>query len=85
MVPGMTERERRTADEQRLAWLADAALGPTRQPTAAVGLARSREFKPQTVCRRLLVLALSLRGLGKRFPSRTAPRVPHAAIEQMTA
>ena len=32
MVPGMTERERRAADLQRLAWLADAIVGPTRLP-----------------------------------------------------
>jgi hypothetical protein len=30
MVPGMTERDRRIADMQRLAWLADATVGPTR-------------------------------------------------------
>ncbi len=28
VVTGMIERERRTADVQRLAWLADATLGP---------------------------------------------------------
>jgi hypothetical protein len=30
MVPGLSERERRAADVQRLEWLADAVLGPTR-------------------------------------------------------
>ena len=30
MVPGMTERERLAADVRRLAWLAEAAIGPTR-------------------------------------------------------
>ena len=30
MVPGMTERERLAADARRLAWLADATLGPAR-------------------------------------------------------
>jgi hypothetical protein len=30
MVPGMTERERRVADLQRLEWLADAVVGPAR-------------------------------------------------------
>jgi hypothetical protein len=28
MVPGMTERDRRIADVQRLEWLADAVVGP---------------------------------------------------------
>jgi hypothetical protein len=32
VVPGMTERERRAADLQRLAWLADAIVGPTGLP-----------------------------------------------------
>jgi hypothetical protein len=30
MVPGLSERERRAADVQRLKWLADAVLGPAR-------------------------------------------------------
>ena len=30
MVPGLSERERRAADVQRLEWLADAVLGPAR-------------------------------------------------------
>ena len=30
MVPGMTERERHAAEMRRIAWLADAALGPAR-------------------------------------------------------
>jgi hypothetical protein len=30
MVPGLSERERLATDVQRLEWLADAVLGPTR-------------------------------------------------------
>jgi len=37
MVPGMTERDRLAADVHRLAWLADATLGPARIGTAAQG------------------------------------------------
>ena len=54
MVPGMTERERLAADVRRIAWLADATLGPARigrqlsvpsttstvRPTLPVGLWR---------------------------------------------
>jgi hypothetical protein len=42
MVPGMTERERRAAELQRLEWLADATLGPARLPDVTRG-DRSRE------------------------------------------
>ena len=35
MVPGMTERDRRIADAQRLEWLADAVVGPARMSNAS--------------------------------------------------
>ena len=85
MVPGMTERERCAAGLRLLAWLADATRGLTHQATAAVGLPRSHELEPQTVCRRAFALALRLRGPGRRFQLRAAARAPYAATKQMTA
>jgi hypothetical protein len=43
VVPGMTERDRRAADLQRLEWLADAALGPTRTLGTTRGDKRKRK------------------------------------------
>jgi hypothetical protein len=84
MVPGMTERERCAADAQRLAWLADATLGPTLPRTAAVGLPRSPEFETRTVYRRILALILSPRGFGSRLQPRAASRAIHSAMQPIT-
>jgi hypothetical protein len=81
----MTERERRAADVQRLAWLADGPPGLTRQPIAVIGLSRLPELETRPVCRRVVALALSLRGLGRRVQLGATRRAPYATIEQMTA
>lgn len=53
MVPGMTERERRIADAQRLSWLAEARIGPAphRQlhAVAGVGVLWRRRAMPSFV------------------------------------
>jgi hypothetical protein len=76
MVPGMTERERRIADMQRLAWLADATLGPTR-----IGFSSAEPASPKP--RFALPIALwrhglsSARVLGQRIRL-TQPSTRHA-------
>lgn len=50
MVPGMTERDRRIADMQRLEWLADARFGPARRPVASHW--QREEVVPRRVRRR---------------------------------
>jgi hypothetical protein len=50
MVPGLSERERRVADVQRLEWLADAVLGPTRysggRPSRIASSAKASRVPP---------------------------------------
>jgi hypothetical protein len=52
MVPGLSERERRVADVQRLEWLADAVLGPTRysggRPSRIASSAEASRVPPAT-------------------------------------
>lgn len=66
MVPGMTERERLAADVQRLAWLADATLGPRRfsRPRGPAVPSGSHYTVPLGLCRRGFVLA---HGLSRRI------------------
>jgi hypothetical protein len=55
MVPGMTDLERHAAELQRLARLADSALGPTRAPNMTQGTRRKeRDFARRVTfrCRR---------------------------------
>jgi hypothetical protein len=57
MVPGMTERDRLAADVRRLAWLADATLGPARIGNAA------QEPKEKSMPRPALPIGIWRRGL----------------------
>jgi hypothetical protein len=46
MVPGMTERDRLAVDASRLAWLADATLGPTHIGIPAQGPTQASTARP---------------------------------------
>ncbi len=64
MVPGMTERDGLAADVQRIAWLADAVLGPTRTNPHFTSATKSSENElvfPLGIWRRRLAGAI-LRG-----------------------
>lgn len=83
MVPGMTERERHAADVRRLAWLADATLGPARIGCAAVASPEAdapRASLPIGLWRRGLS---SARVLGQRI--RLLQPAPGGAIPNRTA
>ena len=74
MVPGMSERDRLAVDASRLAWLADATLGPAhfdhaaKEPAVAI---RPRPPLPIGIWRRALS---SARILGQRIrPLKPAP------------
>jgi hypothetical protein len=60
MVPGMTERERRAADLQRLEWLADAVLGPPLPGGRPIVPSGSRHSLPLAWRRRGITAALRL-------------------------
>jgi hypothetical protein len=81
MVPGMTERERRAADVQRLEWLADAVLGPATPRAGPLVPSGSRYSLPLAFTRNGIALAcrfghrvrLTWPWPGRTFPKR-APR-----------
>jgi hypothetical protein len=63
MVPGMSERERLATEMQRMVWLADAVLGPSRLPAGPIVPLGSRYDLLVGLCRRGIAMAL---GLGRR-------------------
>jgi len=86
MVPGMTERDRLAADMHRLAWLADATLGPARIGNTAQGPTKKsmpRPALPIGIWRRGLS---SARILGQRIrllrpaPGEALPRRASAPV-----
>ena len=64
MVPGMTERERRAADAQRLEWLNDAVLGPTLRSTSS---SRTQRSLPASIDRHSLATTLGLLHRARQF------------------
>jgi hypothetical protein len=77
MVPGMTERELRAADMQRLEWLADSVLGPATPRAGPLVPSGSRYALPLAFTRNGIAMA---RRFGHRvrltlpWPARTVPR-----------
>jgi hypothetical protein len=84
MVPGMSERETRAADLQRLAWLADAVVGPPRRPIRDVGAPGNDASTPLAFFRRMLAAASAPRHRASNFDVRSTSSPP-AAIERQTA
>jgi hypothetical protein len=83
MVPGMCERETRASDLQRLAWLADAVVGPPRRPLRDVGAPAKHASTLLAVFRRMLA-AIAPGRHASSFAVRST-NSPPAAIERQTA
>ena len=69
MVPGMTERERQNAEMRRLAWLADARLGPVRVMGAAPRPPAGTHARPRMVLDCWRLASAAVRALGQRANS----------------
>lgn len=78
MVPGMTERERLAADTMRLAWLADATLGPTHIGNASHKPAKVSESRLALLGGIWMRGLSSARNLGQRI--RRLPPAPSVAL-----
>ena len=82
MVPGLTERERRSADVQRLDWLAEAMVGPMRvkcEPNRPTPVGKIQTVLPIGLWRRGLAVArINGRRLHLMQPGATVPALAPA-------
>jgi hypothetical protein len=85
MVPGMTERERLAADMQRLEWLADSVVGPSRlprSPTRDANRAGGNRQIPRGLCRKSPMWAQALwRRIGGLQPRSVWPSPKSASCQ----